>query len=216
MRSSVGGCVENKREKPTAENGFGDHHCGRRTGVPRFCASARSVRHGILFSAEARASGSPVSKLPSSSASYSRVREMGHSGSKTRQSARESPLSNCADRTEDHRNYRGRLADRHRNTSARIAQIGDDRPWQRRWREVRMSWLYTCISSWPSTPRSSRALRICRMPRAQQTAACRSLRPVAKAFGLHGRGDSVCWHRLAGLGAQFTHDLVGFPGLPVR
>ena len=50
--------------------------------------------------------------------------------------------------------------------------------------DVRMSWLYTCINSCPSTPRISRSLRICRMPCVQQTAACRSLRPVANAFGV--------------------------------
>ncbi len=50
--------------------------------------------------------------------------------------------------------------------------------------DVRMSWLYTCMSSWPSTPRISRSLSICRMPCVQQTAAWRSLRPVAKALGL--------------------------------
>ena len=50
--------------------------------------------------------------------------------------------------------------------------------------EIRMSRLYTCDSSWPSTARSSRSSRICRMPVVQHTAALRGLRPVAKALGL--------------------------------
>ena len=49
--------------------------------------------------------------------------------------------------------------------------------------EMRMSRLYTWDSSWPSTARSSRSLRSCRMPVVQHTAALRGLRPVANALG---------------------------------
>ena len=50
--------------------------------------------------------------------------------------------------------------------------------------EVRMSRLYTCMSSCPSTPRSSRSPRISKIPSVQHTAACSGSRPVAKAFGV--------------------------------
>ncbi len=81
--------------------------------------------------------------------------------------------------------------------------------------EVRMSWLYTCISSWPSTPRSSRALR---MQDALGTADGRVpfVAPGGEGVRAHGGGDVDARHRLAGLGAQFTHNLVDLPGLPAR
>ncbi|SHW90828.1 Uncharacterised protein [Mycobacteroides abscessus subsp. abscessus] len=49
--------------------------------------------------------------------------------------------------------------------------------------EIRMSRLYTCESSCPSTARSSRSLSKSSMPVVQHTAALRGLRPVAKALG---------------------------------
>ena len=49
--------------------------------------------------------------------------------------------------------------------------------------EMRMSRLYTCDSSWPMTPRSSRGVSMPRIPSVTQTAAFCGLRPVAKALG---------------------------------
>src|SRR5690606_15222644 len=49
--------------------------------------------------------------------------------------------------------------------------------------EIRMSRLYTCDSSCPSTARNSRSSSSSRIPVVQQTAEFRGLRPVANAFG---------------------------------
>jgi len=48
---------------------------------------------------------------------------------------------------------------------------------------TRMSWFFTCASSWASTPRiwSSGMERV--RPSVTATAACFALRPVANAFG---------------------------------
>ena len=56
--------------------GVGDHHVADATDLAGGREGARAVPTSSLHSAEARASGSPVSLAPSSSASYSRVRLM--------------------------------------------------------------------------------------------------------------------------------------------
>ena len=83
---------------------------------------------------------------------------------------------------------------------------------------VRMSRLYTCMSSWPSTPRSSRSSSSCRMPSVAQTAALRGLRPVAKALGAAVGRDVQPRHGLAGGRGELAHDAVhhGLLGLADR
>ena len=76
IRSAVGGCVENRREKPSAENGFAIIIAATDCVPAVLSIGISAAPYEILFSAEASASGSPVSNEPSSSASYSRVREI--------------------------------------------------------------------------------------------------------------------------------------------
>ena len=76
MRSAVGGCVENRREKPSVENGLAIIIAATDCVPAVLRIGAASAPYEILFNAEASASGSPVSIEPSSSASYSRVREI--------------------------------------------------------------------------------------------------------------------------------------------
>ncbi|SIM24902.1 Uncharacterised protein [Mycobacteroides abscessus subsp. abscessus] len=136
---------------------------------------ARAVPVSSLRSAEARASGSSVSRAPSSSASYSRVRLMAiwmiEAASGATRAMSRLPMTLPP---------RSRLPPKN---SANWAMEETTPAMAPATEEVRMSRLYTCISSCPSTPRSSRSLSSCRMPSVQHTAACSGLRPVAKALG---------------------------------
>ena len=76
MRSAVGGCVENILEIPRAENGDSIIIAATERSVAVGGIGFAATPCSILYSAEASANGSPVSALPSSSASYSRVREI--------------------------------------------------------------------------------------------------------------------------------------------
>ena len=75
MRSLIGGCVAKKRDTSWARKGLAIIMCELLTragvGVNRAAVPTSSFR-----SAEANASGSPVRAELSSSASYSRVREI--------------------------------------------------------------------------------------------------------------------------------------------
>ena len=76
MRSEVGGCVENSLEKPSAENGLAIIIAATDCVPAVFFIGIAAAPPEILFNAEASASGSSVNFEPSSSASYSRVREI--------------------------------------------------------------------------------------------------------------------------------------------
>ncbi len=76
MRSSVGGCVEKRRENPSAENGLAIISAATDCVPAVLVIGMESAPYVIFRSAEASASGSSVSFEPSSSASYSRVREI--------------------------------------------------------------------------------------------------------------------------------------------
>ena len=156
----------------------------------------RSVAISSLRNAEASASGSCVSIAPSSSASNSRVRDSDNWISidaigASRLIARRPiiptpPLS--------------RRFPPPKNSSA-CATVVITPPMAAATDVVRMSRLYTCMSSCPSTPRSSRSFRIARMPSVQHTAALFGLRPVANAFGVNVGATQIvgigCWARAA-------------------
>ena len=74
MRSGIGGWVENSLETSCARNGLAIIMWLALTMSRCGASGARAVPDSSLRSADARASGSPVSVAPSSSASYSRVR----------------------------------------------------------------------------------------------------------------------------------------------
>ena len=74
MRWSIGGCVERKRVTSWARNGLAIIMWLALTMSCDGASGARATPDSSLRRAEARASGSPVSFEPSSSASYSRVR----------------------------------------------------------------------------------------------------------------------------------------------
>ena len=76
MRSEVGGCVENSLEKPSAENGLAIIIAATDCVPAVFSIGIAAAPPEILLNAEASASGSSVNLEPSSSASYSRVREI--------------------------------------------------------------------------------------------------------------------------------------------
>ena len=136
----------------------------------------------ILRSAEASARGSPVSLAPSSSASYSRVREMASwitVAATGARNAMSNPTSMLPPRLSSPRPPPKMAA----NCSTCAAEVMSPAT-AAATDEVRMSLLYTCMSSWPSTARSSRSSSICRIPSVQHTAALSGLRPVANALGL--------------------------------
>ncbi len=178
MRWSIGGWVENIcfRREP---NGLAIIRCELLTNFWSFEAKgACEIPDSSLRSALARAKGSLVSLAPSSSASYSRVRltaiwiteaAKGASNDKAisalgftlRLSLFPPPPKNIKNWAMD-------------VMTPAMAAATD---------EVRMSRLYTCISSWPSTPRNSRSFSSCKIPSVQHTAEFWGLRPVAKALG---------------------------------
>ncbi|MNW56495.1 hypothetical protein D3C74_342120 [compost metagenome] len=149
--------------------------CETSTRSRFFGSGALAVPCSSLRSADARASGSPVSLAPSSSASYSRVREIASWTTMAATGASRAIASAASGLPP-----RSRLPPKiSRNCASdvmtpAIALATED---------VRMSRLYTCMSSWPRTPRSSRSSSSVRIPSVQHTAAFLGLRPVANALG---------------------------------
>ncbi len=180
MRSAVGGCVENSfAMRSLARNGLSIIMCDWAAMSGFGGSGAACTPPEIFASADARARGSPVSSAPDSSAwnsldrdtaSFTRVAAMGPRRATSSMASGFGPLPS-------------RFPP---NAPANIAKFA--RPLMidaiaPAIELIRMSRLYTCDSSCPSTARNSRSSRICRMPVVQQTAAFFGLRPVAKAFG---------------------------------
>src|SRR5690606_22469891 len=179
MRSAIGGWVENIFDSPwPGRNGFAI--------IMWFVVSIRGsggsgsclVPASSLRRAAASASGSPVSWAREASAAYSRERLM---ASWIRLAARGPRI-----RIISMPRMPGPSSSLERPTGISQAKFTRNMITEARapaTEEIRMSRLWTWLSSWPMTPRSSRSSSRRRMPSVQHTAALRGLRPVAKALG---------------------------------
>ena len=170
----------------------GDHHVAAFTSSRSGGSGSCRAPSSSLRSAEASASGSPVRLAPSSSASYSRVRLIAICIRPRRSGRGSAARSSRSGSAGPRRRRRRRTA---RSWAIKVMMLASAGATD----EVRMSRLYTCMSSCPSTPRSSRSSRICRMPSVQQTAAFARVAAGGEGVGRVRRRDVQPRHRLAGL-----------------